>query len=251
VTGELDGLRALVTGGGSGIGLATANLLQERGAHVAVLDIAPGSAGGFVHLQADVCDAASVGRAVADAVAALGGLDALINNAGVGLVGTVEDATDEQWHHVFDVNVVGIARVTRAALPALRRSTQAAIVNVSSIAAATGLPARAVYGATKGAVHALTLAMAADLIGDGIRVNCVSPGTTDTPWIARLLDATEYPVTERARLRSRQPHGRFVTPAEVAAAIAFLAGPGSASTTATSLAVDGGLSGLQLPPKEV
>ncbi|WP_042416746.1 SDR family NAD(P)-dependent oxidoreductase [Streptacidiphilus anmyonensis] len=248
---EFEGLRALVTGGASGIGLATARLLAERGAEVAVLDLAVDAVEkplrGF---PADLRDDASVRAAVEAAVAALGGLDILVNNAGVGAAGTVEDNDDPQWHQVFDVNVVGLVRVTRAALPHLRRSAHAAVVNTCSAAAVVGLPQRALYSASKGAVLSLTLAMAADHVREGIRVNCVNPGTVDTPWVGRLLDAADDPAAERAALNARQPHGRLVSADEVAAAIAYLASPASGSTTGTALAVDGGMARLRLRPAQ-
>ena len=248
---ELSGLKAIVTGGGSGIGLATANLLAERGARVAVLDLDP-SAGpdpklGFV---ADVTDDESVRAAVASAAEALGGIDILINNAGIGAAGTVEDNPDEQWHRVYDVNVVGMVRASRAALPYLRMSAHAAIVNTCSVAAIAGLPQRALYSATKGAVLSLTLAMAADHIAEGIRVNCVNPGTADTPWIGRLLDQADDPAAERAALSARQPMGRLVSADEFAAAIAYLASPAASSVTGTALAVDGGMGGLRVRPRQ-
>jgi 2-keto-3-deoxy-L-fuconate dehydrogenase len=247
---EFAGLRALVTGGASGIGLATANLLAARGAAVAVLDLDPsGLPGPLAGFRADVTDDASVRAGVGAAVAALGGLDVLVNNAGIGAAGSVEDNPDEQWHRVLDVNVVGIARVSRAALPALRGSRCAAIVNTCSIAATAGLPQRALYSASKGAVLALTLAMAADHVREGIRVNCVNPGTVDTPWVGRLLDAAGDPAAERAALGARQPTGRLVSADEVAAAVAYLAGPAAGSTTGTALAVDGGMAGLRLRPE--
>jgi 2-keto-3-deoxy-L-fuconate dehydrogenase len=248
VPAELSGLAAVVTGGGSGIGLAAARLLTARGARVAVLDLAPGDE--FLGLQADVTDDASVRAAVESAGERLGGIDILVNNAGIGAIGTVADNPDEQWHRVFDVNVVGIVRVTRAALPYLRASAHAAIVNTCSIAATAGLPQRALYSATKGAVLSLTLAMAADHIGDGIRVNCVNPGTADTPWIGRLLAQAEDPAAERAALAARQPMGRLVSAEEVAAGIAYLASPAAASVTGTSLAIDGGMAGLRLRPQK-
>jgi 2-keto-3-deoxy-L-fuconate dehydrogenase len=144
---------------------------------------------------------------------------------------------------------VGIVRVSRAALPHLRRSAQAAIVNTCSIVATAGLPQRALYSASKGAVLALTLAMAADHVADGIRVNCVNPGTADTPWVGRLLDQADDPVAERAALEARQPMGRLVTAAEVAAGIAYLASPAAATVTGTALAIDGGMAGLRLRPR--
>jgi len=247
MTGELDGLAAVVTGGGSGIGLATARLLAAKGARVAVLDLAPG--GEFLALAADVTDDASVRAAIGAAAGRLGGIDILVNNAGIGAIGTIADNPDEQWHHVFDVNVVGIVRVSRAALPCLRRSRHAAIVNTCSIAATAGLPQRALYSASKGAVLALTLAMAADHIREGIRVNCVNPGTADTPWIGRLLAQADDPAAERAALEARQPMGRMVTADEVAAGIAYLASPAAASVTGTALAIDAGLAGLRLRPR--
>jgi NAD(P)-dependent dehydrogenase (short-subunit alcohol dehydrogenase family) len=244
---ELDGLAAMVTGGGSGIGLATARLLAARGARVAVLDLSPG--GEFVAVAADVTDDASVRAAVAEAAGRLGQIDILVNNAGVGAIGTVADNADDEWHRVFDVNVVGMVRVARAALPYLRASAHAAIVNTCSVAATAGLPQRALYSATKGAVLSLTLAMAADHIHEGIRVNCVNPGTADTPWIGRLLEAADDPVAERAALEARQPLGRLVSAEEVAAAIAYLASPAAAAVTGTALAVDGGMAGLRLRPR--
>ncbi|WP_433366374.1 SDR family NAD(P)-dependent oxidoreductase [Streptosporangium sp. CA-115845] len=246
--GEFDGLRALVTGGGSGIGLAAATLLAERGARVACLDI-NASGGPFVEVKADVTDEEAVRAGVSGAVERLGGLDILLNNAGIGAAGTIEDNSYEEWSKVLDVNVLGIVRVTRAALPHLRRSAHAAIVNTCSIAATAGLPQRALYSASKGAVQSLTLAMAADHVHEGIRVNCVNPGTADTPWVRRLLDAARDPAAELAALEGRQPMGRLVSAPEVAAAIAYLASPLAASTTGTVLAVDGGMHGLRLRPK--
>ncbi|PRX96273.1 SDR family NAD(P)-dependent oxidoreductase [Allonocardiopsis opalescens] len=252
---ELHGLRALVTGGASGIGLATARLLADRGAAVACLDRelthtapAPGVAGDerLLGVRGDVADDTSVRTAATAAAEALGGLDILVNNAGIGARGTVADNPDEEWARVFDINVFGIVRTTRAVLPHLRASPAAAIVNTCSVAATAGLPQRALYSASKGAVYALTLAMAADHVAEGIRVNCVSPGTVDTPWVGRLLDAADDPAAERAALRARQPTGRLVAPEEVAAAIVYLAGPAAASTTGTSLGVDGGMAGLRL-----
>jgi 2-keto-3-deoxy-L-fuconate dehydrogenase len=244
---EFAGTRAVVTGGVSGIGLATARLLAERGARVAVLDRSADSAPvDAEQLRCDVGDDASVRSAVAAAAQRLGGIDILINNAGIGARGTVADNDDAEWHQVLDINVVGIVRVTRATLPYLRRSRSAAIVNTCSIAATAGLPQRALYSATKGAVLALTLAMAADHVGEGIRVNCVNPGTVDTPWVARLLDAADDPAAERAALEARQPTGRLVSAEDVAHAIAYLASPGSGSTTGTALPVDGGMQGLRV-----
>jgi 2-keto-3-deoxy-L-fuconate dehydrogenase len=252
---ELEGLVAAVTGGGSGIGLATVRLLAARGARVAALDLDPSAAAEPVDgaerplaLVADVTDDASVGAAVAAVIERWGGLDVLVNNAGIGARGTVDDNPLEEWRRVMDVNLLGMVRTTRAALPHLRRSPTAAIVNTCSVAATAGLPERALYSASKGAVLALTLAMAADHLREGIRVNCVNPGTADTPWVRRLLDASDDPEAELAALRARQPSGRLVSADEVAAAIAYLASPLASATTGTALGVDGGLQGLRLRP---
>ena len=247
---RLDGLSALVTGGASGIGLATAQLLASRGAHVAVLDREIDGVPAPLHgLRADVADDQQVADAVADAAARIRRLDIVVNNAGIGAQGTVEDNSTQEWLDVYSVNVLGIVHVSRAALPHLRASRNAAIVNTCSIAATVGLPQRALYSATKGAVMSLTLAMAADHVHEGIRVNCVTPGTADTPWIGRLLDAADDPAAERAALEARQPMGRLVSAAEVAQAIAYLASPAAAATTGTILPVDGGMQGLRLRPR--
>jgi NAD(P)-dependent dehydrogenase (short-subunit alcohol dehydrogenase family) len=188
-----------------------------------------------------------VDAAVAAVVEHFGGIDIVVNNAGIGATGDIAANDDAEWHRVFDVNVVGIVRVTRAALPYLRQSKVAAIVNTSSVVASVGVPNRALYAATKGAVSALTQAMAADHVREGIRVNAVEPGTAATPWVGRLLGQTEDPAAAEVALKARQPMGRLVTPEEVAHAIAYLASPRSASTTGTLLSVDGGMAGIQLP----
>ncbi|MDQ1690932.1 MAG: hypothetical protein QOD87_1040 [Pseudonocardiales bacterium] len=246
---SFDGLTALVTGGASGIGAAIADVLTEQGARVAVLDREASSQDGILSVQADISDDGAVRAAVASAVAELGGLDVLVNNAGIGAQGGIDANDDAEWHRVLDVNVLGLVRVTRAALPALRASAHGAIVNTCSIAATAGLPQRALYSASKGAVLSLTLAMAADLLPDGIRVNAVNPGTADTPWVSRLLSSAADPAAERAALEARQPQGRLVSADEVAHAVAYLASPQAGSTTGTWLAVDGGMSGLRLRPQ--
>ncbi|WP_103337416.1 SDR family NAD(P)-dependent oxidoreductase [Amycolatopsis sp. CA-126428] len=238
---EFEGLVAAVTGGASGIGKAVATLLADRGAQVAALDLKPGDDG----IRCDVSSDDEVRSAIDAVVERFGRLDILVNNAGIGAQGDVTANDDDEWHRVFDVNVVGMVRLARAALPHLKNSPSAAIVNTCSIAAWAGLPNRALYSASKGAVLSLTLAMATDHLPDRIRVNCVCPGTADTPWVGRLLDAADDPAAERAALAARQPMGRLVTADEVANAVVYLASPLSASTTGTALAVDGGMYGLR------
>jgi 2-keto-3-deoxy-L-fuconate dehydrogenase len=245
--GPFAGRVAVVTGGGTGIGAACVEVFRAGGARVGVLDLAPGSStDDTVAVTANVADPASLRRGFAEVDAAFGGVDILVNNAGISAVGTVESNDDDEWHRVLDINVVGMVRASREALPYLRRSPAGVIVNISSIAATAGLVQRALYSASKGAVHALTLAMAADLVSEGIRVNCVAPATVDTDWVNRLLANSEDPTGEKTRLAARQPTGRLVRPEEVAGAVGYLASSAAGATTGVSLAVDGGMSGLRL-----
>jgi len=242
-----DKLVAIVTGGASGIGAATVSLLRARGVEAVVLDrdisAVPEGVPAFV---CDVTDDAGVPAAVDAVVERFGRLDIVINNAGIGATGDVAANPVSEWARVFDVNVISMARVTAAALPYLRKSPNAAVVNTCSVVALVGVKQRALYGASKGAVAALTLAMAADHVSEGIRVNAVAPGTADTPWVGRLLDAAENPEAAAEALRKRQPIGRLVSADEVANAIVYLASPAAASTTGTILNVDGGMSTLRI-----
>ena len=247
-TTEFDGAVAIVTGGASGIGAATAALLAQRGARVAVLDRNVSAVpAGLFGVVCDITDPAQVDAAIEAVVVQYGELDIVINNAGIGATGDVAANDDDEWRRVLDVNVLGMARVTRSALPHLRRSARASVVNTSSVVATVGVPNRALYSASKGAVSALTLAMAADHVRDGIRVNAVTPGTADTPWVGRLLAAADDPGAAAAALKARQPMGRLVSADEVANAIVYLASPRSSSTTGILLAVDGGMAGLRVP----
>jgi 2-keto-3-deoxy-L-fuconate dehydrogenase len=237
--GDFDSLVAVVTGGASGIGAATVQFLRARGATVVSLDRSGGD------IECDVTDDATVVAAIAEVIARHGRLDIVVNNAGIGAAGGVEDNDDDEWRRVLDVNLLGAVRVSRAALPHLRVSPVASIVNTCSVVSAVGLVNRALYSASKGAVEALTRAMAADLIADGVRVNAVSPGTAATPWVDRLLAAADDPDAARAALVARQPIGRLITADEIAFAIAYVASPLAASTTGTVLPVDGGLHALR------
>ena len=243
----LDGLVAVVTGAASGIGAATVRALAAEGASTAGIDVVE-SAGVDLAQVADVTDQGSIDVAVAAVVERFGRLDIVVNCAGIGAVGSAAENDDDTWMRLYDVNVLGIVRMARATQPHLVRSEHASIVNVGSIAGHAGLPLRAAYSATKGAVHALTLAMAADGVDDGIRVNAVAPGTVGTPWVERLLGAAPDPTAARAQLEARQPLGRLGEADEIAAAITFLASPAAAFATGTILAIDGGMSGLRIPP---
>ena len=248
MTRRLEGLVAVVTGGASGIGAAIAERLHADGAEIAVVDLHTEGTP-FAAFTADVSDRASVDAAVSAVAERFGRIDIVVNNAGVGAVGDIAANDDDEWARVLSVNVTGIARVTAAALPWLRRSPAAAVCNTSSIAATVGLQQRALYSASKGAVLSLTRAMAADHLHEGIRVNAVNPGTADTPWVGRLLDQAEDPAAERAALEARQPHGRLVSPIEVAAAVAYLVSPDAGSTTGSYVEVDGGMVALRVRPR--
>jgi NAD(P)-dependent dehydrogenase (short-subunit alcohol dehydrogenase family) len=244
---EFEGLVAIVTGGASGIGAAVAERLHEAGARVAVLDLNADAADpAHFAVSADVADDESVKAAIVAVIEHFGRIDIVVNNAGIGAQGDVTANSDDEWHRVWDINVVGMARVTRAALPYLRSSPAASVVNISSIVATAGLPQRVLYTATKGAVLSMTRAMAADHLREGIRFNAVNPGTADTPWVSGLLSKADDPEAERTALEARQPHGRLVAPDEIARAVVYLASPTSGSTTGTSIAVDGGMQELRL-----
>lgn len=246
--GRFEGRAAVVTGGAFGIGRAVADLFANEGAQVAVLDSARPEHGHRWE-KCDVTDGPSVDQAVHSAAEAFGRLDIVVNNAGIGAQGDVSANDDDEWLRVLDVNVVGMARIARAALPYLRESDAASITNTASIASTAGLPQRVLYSATKGAVLSMTKAMAADLVRDGVRVNCVAPGTADTPWIGRLLQQADDPEAERAALEARQPHGRLVSADEVARATAYLADPLNRSSVGVCLPVDGGMDALRLRPQ--
>ena len=238
----VSGLRVIVTGAGSGIGAVTSQWLIERGARVAALDLQP--PGDSQHCRGFACDVrddASVRSAVAQAAQWLDGIDAVVNNAGIGSLGDIEQQSDEEWQRVFDVNVFGMVRVSRAAMPWLRKSGKGAIVNLSSAVALMGLPNRSLYSATKGAILSMTRAMAADYVRIPIRVNCVTPGVVNTPWQERAIQSAPDPASRLAQLEGMQPSGRLVAADEVAAAIAYLISPQSGSTTGIALPVDGGM----------
>lgn len=246
---DFQGLKAVITGAGSGIGLEVATQLANQGAEVVGLDLQEGALGGIgTFISCDISSEESV-RQATETIATLWGntCDIVINNAGIGSIGSVTEATPEEWEKVFGVNVFGTARVVRHLYPLLASGTSPVIVNTCSVAAPVGLPQRAVYSSSKGALESLTRSMAADFLDAGIRVNGVNPGTADTPWVQRLLGQTEDPAGERARLEARQPIGRLVSAAEVAHAILYLAHPKSLSTTGTILAVDGGMASLRIP----
>lgn len=234
---------ALVTGGARGIGGATALVLAERGAEVLVLDRDVGDAvrhGRIAAEQGDVRDAGWLRAVAGAALARHGRIDALINNAGAELTATAADTRPEDWERVLAVNVTGALNAVQAVLPAMQAAGRGAIVNVASISGLLGWPASTAYCTAKGAVIQLTRQLAVDLGPHGIRVNAVCPGTTLTPMIERLFAEMPDPEAGRAAIADRHPIGRFAAPAEIAAAIAFLASDAASFVSGAILPVDGG-----------
>jgi NAD(P)-dependent dehydrogenase (short-subunit alcohol dehydrogenase family) len=247
--GRFQGQVAIVTGGSSGIGFATMTRLLEEGARVAVFDLTPlpsivAKNNSVRFFEVDVTQKLSVGEAVAQVVSEWNTINVVVNCAGVAAIGTVVDNDEAEWSRVWDINVLGTARVIGATIHHLKLASPASVVNLGSAVAHTGFPNRVLYTATKGAVVAMTRAMASDYLADGVRFNSVCPGTTDTPWLTGLFDASDDPEEERRKLNARQPHGRLVSPDEIADAILYLANPLAGSTNGVSLSVDGGIESL-------
>ncbi|MBI5131748.1 MAG: SDR family oxidoreductase [Rhodopseudomonas palustris] len=232
----------LITGGAAGIGRATGELLAQQGGRINILDLSVDNVpADWTAYRGSVTDDAAIRSAVDDIAAREGRIDILVNNAGVSFYGGIEDGTMDDWSRVIDVNLISVARVSRLTLPHLRKSSHPAIVNIASCLSQTGLARRALYSATKGGVEALTRAMAADLLSEGIRVNCVNPGTVDTDFVRGLAAQAGRDVSEFA---ARQATGHMVSPDEVAHAIAYLARPGARSTVGSILTVEAGFGQL-------
>jgi meso-butanediol dehydrogenase/(S,S)-butanediol dehydrogenase/diacetyl reductase len=246
---RLSGKRAIVTGGGSGIGRAIALRLATDGANVLVSDVDEAAAaavareigGEALIRQTDVTSPEEVEALIATAVDEWDGLDVMVNNAGVGVPGNVTDTSEKDYETVLGVCLKGTFFGMKYAIPAIRESGGGSVINMSSVAALVGIPDRAVYSAAKGAILAITRAAAIDHVDEGVRVNCIAPGTVDTPWIGRITADYDDPEAARQNMQARQPHGRFVTPEEIAAMAAYLASDESASTIGACMVVDGGV----------
>ena len=246
---RLEGKRAVVTGAGAGIGRAIALRLAGEGARVALADVdgeaaknvATEIAGGTLARRTNVTRADEVEALVSSVVEVWGGLDVMVNNAGVGVAATAVDTTEEDYDRVMDVCVRGTLLGMKYAIPAIRDSGGGSVINMSSVAALVGIPDRAVYSAAKGAILSLTRAAAIDHVEEGVRVNCIAPGTVDTPWVSRITSGYDDPDQARASMQARQPHKRFVTPEEIAAMAAYLASDESASCIGACMIVDGGV----------
>ena len=246
---RLEGKRAIVTGAANGIGRAIALRLASEGARVAIADVNEEDAQGvaaeidgetLVH-KTDVTRDGDVEALVGRTVSEWGGLDVMVNNAGVGVAGTAITTTEEEYERVMDVCVRGTFLGMKHAIPAIKDAGGGSVINMSSVAALVGLVDRAVYSAAKGAIYSMTRASAIDHVGEGVRVNCIAPGTVDTPWVARITSGYDDPEEARANMRARQPHGRLVTPEEIAAMAAYLASDEAASVIGACMVVDGGV----------
>lgn len=239
---RFEGRTVLVTGAGSGIGFQMAALFLAEGATVFAADLHPETVPeGTVGLSVDVTREDSVRGAVGAAVRATGRLDVLCNNAGIGSTTSPVDCPVEEWDRVFAVNARGVFLGTKYALPVMLAQGKGAIVNTSSVAGLVGLKDRASYCASKGAVIAFTKQVAVQYAGTGVRANSVCPGTTDSPWVGRLLDQASDPENARAALVGRQPLGRLGEPREIAMAALYLASDDASFVTGTDLIIDGGL----------
>ena len=242
---EFAGRVAVVTGAGSGIGRALAETLSRKGASVVAADVDSDAAEATVAslvtpgraVAADVSDEGSV-RALFAAADELGPVGMLMNVAGVGSTTNAPETTLDVWEQVFAVNARGTFLCCKHALARMTQASGGVIVNMGSIAGLVGLPNRAAYCASKGAVIALTRALAVDHVADGVRVNCVCPGTVDSPWVRRLVEETGASLDQ---LRARQPMGRLGTPQEIADAAVYLASDAAAFITGSVLTIDGGL----------
>ena len=246
---RLSGKRSIVTGAGSGIGRAIALRFAAEGARVVISDVdgeaatrvAAEAGGETLVRKTDVTSTSEVETLVQTSVEEWGGLDVMVNNAGIGVAGTTTVTTEEDYERVMDVCLRGTFLGMKHAIPAIRDSEGGSVINMSSVAALVGIADRAVYSAAKGAILAITRAAAIDHVEEGVRVNCIAPGTVDTPWIGRITAGYDDPEEARRNMQARQPHGRLVTPEEIAAMSAYLASDESASVIGACMIVDGGV----------
>ncbi|MGZ8250494.1 SDR family NAD(P)-dependent oxidoreductase [Methylomagnum sp.] len=254
MAGRLAGKHAIITGGGAGIGLATARLFGREGARVALVDldgIRAEAAGAELRREgvdalartADITDEQAVARVFGDIIEHFGGtVHALVNNAGIAEFADIEDTTLDAWNRIFAVNVTGAFLCCRAALPALKREG-GAIVNLASIAGLVGFPRMPAYCASKAALIGLTRQLAVDYSGLGIRVNCLCPGRIAGTELDRWIMDQDSEAVTQAKL-AKYPVGRFGRPEEIAEAALFLASGESGFVTGTALTIDGGMTAL-------
>lgn len=234
----------MVAGGAQGIGLATVLRLKDQGAQVAVIDLAGPALdalpGGVLARAADITDSAALSRAAEEIAAAMGGVDGLVNSAGIDLIAPLSQITDADWDRIIAVNLTGAMKLARAFEPHLAAAERAAIVNLSSGAGLVPLKHRSAYSASKAGLQMFSKSLAMELAGQGIRVNCVCPGAVETPLFRSSLRAGEDEAAQLQAVRSRYALQRFADPDEIAAAILWLLSDEASYVTGVALAVDGG-----------
>lgn len=246
---RLEGKKIIVTGAGAGIGRAIALRFTSEGAKVALADVDEEAAkrvaeeidGDTLVHKTDVTKAEDFESLVERVASEWQGLDVMVNNAGVGIASTVVDADEKDYDKMMDVCVRGTYYGMKYAIPAIRDSGGGSVINMSSVAALVGLNDRAIYCAAKGAILSMTRAAAIDHVEEGVRINCIAPGTVDTPWISSITSTYNDPEEARATMQARQPHNRFVTPEEIAAMAAYLASDEAGSAIGACMIVDGGI----------
>lgn len=232
----------MITGAGSGIGRQMARRFLAEGANVLGADCeTAGLPPGVYPLNVDVSAPDDVRAMIETAVRQWGRVDVLCNNAGIGSTSDVISCEVDEWDRIMAVNVRGVFLGTKYVLPYMLREKRGVIINMASVAGLVGLPDRAAYSASKGAVIALTRQVAVQVAGTGVRCNCICPGTIDSPWVERLLAESGDPDQRRAELVARQPMGRLGDPDEVAEAALYLASDAASFVTGAQLVIDGGL----------
>ena len=246
---RLQGKVCIITGGGSGIGRAACLLFAREGATVVVADksvsaaeqVAASAGNGAISLEVDVAESASVKRMIDAAIQKFGRIDVLVNNAGYGFTGNVVGTDEDAWNKLMQVNVNGVFFGCKYAIPEMAKRGGGSIVNTASVVSIVGIRDRAAYCASKGAVAALTRAMALDHVGDKIRVNAVCPGTIDSPYFQEIFAKSPQAAELRRQLESRQAMNRLGQPEEIANGMLFLASDESSFMTGAVLTIDGGM----------
>jgi NAD(P)-dependent dehydrogenase (short-subunit alcohol dehydrogenase family) len=241
----------LVTGAASGIGRATAERLARDGCRLALFDrdaegleATASTLAGAVTTVVDLCDRDGVSAAVAEVVERWGGIDVLVNNAGIGFAASVLATDPAEWDLTLGVNLTAPFLMSRAVLPVMLEAGSGVIVNVASVAGVVGIRNRAAYCASKAGLVGLTRAMAADHAHQGIRVNAICPGTVETEWIGKILSNSADPAADRRTMEQRQLDGRMGSPEEVAAGIAFLASDEARFVNGSIFVMDGGMTAV-------